>query len=220
RLGEAFAALLLVDAEAFELDPAEAAADAEDEASVGEMIEHDDLLGDTHRVVPGKYDHHRAKLDPVGAPGEVGQVLQHIRAHRVFREVVLDAPQRFEGERLGEIPEPQLVAVDVAVRAPLAGALKDHSHSDVHDFSSLSFAVLLAFRPRSRASSNVSPARARGATRGRVVTAARSPSDARSGWGAPRPMRSPEPRASNRKDSERGTPLRPALRGSTDRERR
>ena len=45
---------------------------------------------------------------------------------------MLDAPQRVEAERLGEVAEPQLVAVDVAVGAALALALEDDAHSDVH----------------------------------------------------------------------------------------
>ena len=124
RLDEAVAAVLLVDAEALELDAPETAADAEDEATVRHVVEHDDLLGDAHRVVPGQHDHHRAELDAVRAPGEVGQVLQHVGAHRVVGEVVLDAPQRLEAERLGEVAEPELVAVDVAVGAALAAPWK------------------------------------------------------------------------------------------------
>ncbi len=68
----------------------------------------------------------------VRAPGEVGQVLQDVGTHRVVGEVVLDAPQRFESERFGEIAEPQLVAVDVAVRAAVAAALENHCCPDVH----------------------------------------------------------------------------------------
>jgi hypothetical protein len=53
-LDEDLPAVLLVDAEALELDAAEAAPDAEDEAAVAHVVEHDDLLGDPHRVVPGR----------------------------------------------------------------------------------------------------------------------------------------------------------------------
>ena len=66
------------------------------------------------------------------APGEVAQVLQHVGTHRVVGEVVLDAPQRLEAERLGEVAEAELVPVDVAVGAPLALPLEDDAHADVH----------------------------------------------------------------------------------------
>ena len=43
-----------------------------------------------------------------GPPRHVGEELQHVGAHRVVGEVVLDAPDRLEPERLGEIGEPEL----------------------------------------------------------------------------------------------------------------
>ena len=39
------------------------------------VIEHGDLLGDLHRVVPGQHDHHRAEVDPLRLPGEVAELL-------------------------------------------------------------------------------------------------------------------------------------------------
>jgi hypothetical protein len=132
RLDEDRAALLLVDAEAFELDPAEPAADAEDQPPVREVIEHEHLLGDPDRVVPRQHDHHRAELDGARAAGEVRQVLQHVGTHRVVGEVVLDPPQRLEAEGLGQIREADLVPIDVAIGAALALSLEDDAHSDVH----------------------------------------------------------------------------------------
>ena len=59
----------------------------------------------------------------VRAAGHVGQELQHVRAHRVVGEVVLDAPDRVEAERLGEVGEAELVPVDLGVgpRRPTPG---------------------------------------------------------------------------------------------------
>src|SRR5207253_10205369 len=81
--GEALATLLLVDAETLELDATESAPDAEDEPAVREVIEHDDLLSDPHRIVPRQHDDHRAELQRLRTAREVCQVLQNVRTHRV-----------------------------------------------------------------------------------------------------------------------------------------
>ena len=77
--------------------------EAEDQAAVGDVVEHRDLLGRPHRVVPRQHHHHRAQLHALGAPRHVGEELQDVRAHRVVGEVVLDAPDRLEAERLGQV---------------------------------------------------------------------------------------------------------------------
>jgi hypothetical protein len=131
-LDEDLAALVHVDAEAFELDAAEPATQAEHDAAVRHVVEHRHLLGDADRVVPRQDDDHRAELHRVRAAGEVRQVLQHVRAHRVVGEVMLDSPDRLEAELLGEDAEPQLPLVDLAVAAIRIGALEDQRGADVH----------------------------------------------------------------------------------------
>src|SRR6185295_6164999 len=88
---EELARIVLVDAIALELHPAKPAAHAEDEAAVRLVIEYANLLGNAHRIVPGQYHDHRTELHARGAAGEVGQILQHVGAHRVVGEVMLDA---------------------------------------------------------------------------------------------------------------------------------
>src|SRR5262245_54306378 len=156
RLDEELAAVLLADAEAVELDPPEPPADAEHDAAVRQVVEHRHLLRNAHRVVPRQHHDHRAELDALRARGVPGQELEHVGAHRVLGEVVLDAPERLEAERFGEIAEAELVAVDVAIGAPVAHALEDHGHPDVHRPSS-------RFDPRSiRARGRRCPRRLRG----------------------------------------------------------
>jgi hypothetical protein len=62
------ARLRLVDPEALEFVAGEAAAEAQDGAAVRDMVEHDDLLGEAHRIVPGDDDHLGAERDPAGTP--------------------------------------------------------------------------------------------------------------------------------------------------------
>ena len=66
------------------------------------------------------------------AAGHVGEELQHVGAHGVVGEVVLDAPDRLEAERLGQVGEAQLVAIDLEIAALEVRVLKDASHADVH----------------------------------------------------------------------------------------
>ncbi len=83
--------------------------------------------------MPGQDDHHRAEIDPLGAPGHVRQELQHVGAHRVVGEVVLDAPDRVVAERLDEIGEPQLLPVHLVIGTHAARILEDDGGADVHD---------------------------------------------------------------------------------------
>ncbi len=91
-LDEGAAALVHVEAIAFELDAPEPASDAEDHAAIRHMVEHRHFFRDAHRVVPRQHDDSRAELDILGAAREIGQELRHVRAHRVVGEVMLDAP--------------------------------------------------------------------------------------------------------------------------------
>ena len=123
-LDEPSARLVHRHAEAAELDAPEAAADAEDDPTAGEVVEHRDAFGDAHRVVPGQHHDHRAELHVLGAPGHVRQELERVGHHRVAREVVLDRPDRVEPERFGQPGELQLVRVDLVV-GPRRRALED-----------------------------------------------------------------------------------------------
>ena len=132
RLDEARARLVHGQPEAVELDLARAAAEAQDEAAVGQGVEHRHFLGDAHRIVPGQHHHHRAERRAGGASRHVGEELQHVGAHRVVGEVVLDAPDGLKAERLGEIGEPELGHVDLAVRAHATRVLEDGGHAYLH----------------------------------------------------------------------------------------
>ena len=68
----------------------------------------------------------------LGAAGHVGQELEHIGAHRVVGEVVFDAPDRVEPERLGLAGQPELVGVDLVVGPRAPGVLEDDRQSNVH----------------------------------------------------------------------------------------
>ena len=131
-LDESLPRLVHVDPEALELHPAEPAPDAEDDAPAGDVVEHRDLFGHPHRVVPGEHHHHRAELRALGPAGHVGQELDDVRAHRVVGEVVLDRPDRLETERLGELREPELVPVDLVVGEGVVRILEDGGVADVH----------------------------------------------------------------------------------------
>ena len=69
-LVEAGPRFALVDAEPGELPPAQPPADTEDDPAVAakEGVEHIDVLGHPHRVVPGEHHHHRAQVDVLGDP--------------------------------------------------------------------------------------------------------------------------------------------------------
>src|SRR2546428_633510 len=129
---EALAGFVHRHAEAVELHLAGAAAEAEDQPAVGDVVEHRDFLGHAHRVVPRQHDHHRAELRLLRAAGHVGEELQHVGAHRVVGEMVLDTPYRLVAERLREIGQPQFVAIDLTIRAALLRILEHGRHSDVH----------------------------------------------------------------------------------------
>ena len=91
--------------------------------------------------MPGQHHDHGADLRPLRAPGHVGEELQHVGAHRVVREVVLDTPDRLERQRLRQVGQMQLVAIDLAIRPGLLRILEDARHPDVH-------ADLLSVLPR------------------------------------------------------------------------
>src|SRR5713226_2485649 len=125
RLDETRSRLVHRNAKALILDGRGAAAKAEDAAPAREHIEHRDLLGDTDRVVPWQDDDGGAECHILGASAEVGHQLNHVGAHRIAGEMVLDAPDGVEAERLGEVGQAAVVVVDLAIRL-----LTDVEHAD------------------------------------------------------------------------------------------
>jgi hypothetical protein len=97
------------------------------------VIEHRDLLDDPQRIVPREHDHHRPDRDPRRARRDPREELQDVGTHRVVGEVVLDAPDGVEAERLGEVGQPELARVDVVVGAAIEGVLEEGRHADAHD---------------------------------------------------------------------------------------
>jgi hypothetical protein len=47
---------------------------------------------------------------------------------------MLDAPQGFEAEGLGQIAQAKFVAIDIPIGTSFACSLKNDSHADVHIF--------------------------------------------------------------------------------------
>ena len=104
------------------------------------MVKQRDLLGDADRVVPRQHDHHGAQFGARGLSGHVGEELHSVRAHGVVGKVVFDGPDGVKAEGLSHLGEPQFLAVDLGVRAGVAGVLKRGCVADVHSIL-LSYAV-------------------------------------------------------------------------------
>ena len=129
-------AFVLVDAEPFEFAAREAAADAEDEAPVGVVIDQGDLLGEAHGIVPRHHDDHRAELDALRLPGEVRHQLGNVRADRVVVEVMLRRPDRVHPELFGHQAIAEFLAHEPPVRIPTQ-VLKAGTVAYMHAISSL-----------------------------------------------------------------------------------
>jgi hypothetical protein len=95
---KALATRIHVDPKALVLDAGEAAAEAQDHAAAGELIEQRDLFRSAQGIVPRKHDHARAQQGLRVLSGLVAQPLHGVRAHRVVVKMVLDGPERFEAE--------------------------------------------------------------------------------------------------------------------------
>ena len=131
-LDETRARIAHVLAEAVELDAPGAASESEDQPPAGQVVEHADLLGDAHRVVPRQHHHHRSELHARRAAGHVRQELQRIRTHRVIGEVVLHRPHRVEAERFGQTREAHVLFVHFAIGRVSARILENRRHTHVH----------------------------------------------------------------------------------------
>ena len=111
----------------------EAAAEAQDGAAVRDMVEHDDLLGEADRIVPGDDDHLGAERDPAGAAGEVGQRLQRIGAERIVAEMMLGDPDQVEAQLLRQHAILELLAEEPGVRIVMAALVREAgAHADMH----------------------------------------------------------------------------------------
>ena len=84
-------------------------------APVEHVVQGDVALGHGDRVVPRENDNHRAHVDALRPPREVGEELRRVVDHRVGREVVLHGPERIEPERLDQLAEAELLLVDLGV---------------------------------------------------------------------------------------------------------
>ena len=118
RLVEARVGLLHRDAEARELVPAIALADAEIEPSAGQQVKRRGLLGQQDRVVPRQDQHGGAEAQRRGARAEPGQQVEAGRDLAEAGEMVLDDKGAVKAERLG---------LDI-VLDPLAEALAAVGH--------------------------------------------------------------------------------------------
>ena len=130
-LVEALPGLVHVLAEAAVLHLGQAAAHPEDEPALGEVVEHDDLLGHPQRVVPRQDDRPRAELDRARPPGQVRERLRGVGAHRVVVEVVLDRPDGVVAERLGHLPK-RISEEHLLVGQVLVPVLEDEQDTDLH----------------------------------------------------------------------------------------
>ena len=134
---EQVAAFVLVEAKTVVLDARETASEAENHAAVGNVIEQRDLLCHADRIVPRQHDHARSELYVRGAASHVGEELQHVGAHRVVVEVMLDAPDGIEAKLLDHLGEAQLVAINLGIGKCVVGILEYCAISNVHDESLL-----------------------------------------------------------------------------------
>src|SRR5207249_4989119 len=112
--------LAVGDAEALELGRGGAAAGAELEAALGEVVEHGDALGDARRVVDGRgqVPERRADVDARGARGDEGQHdLRGGEVRVLLEEVVLDRPDVLEAVAVRGLGQ-----LDLAEEARVRGA--------------------------------------------------------------------------------------------------
>ena len=105
---------------------------AQYEPPVAQIVQHCNLLGHPHRVVPGQHAHHAPQPQIRRAPGHIGEKLQHIRAHRVIREMMLHPPDGLETQRLGQVGQTQFLAINPVIGSELARVLKNGGGSYVH----------------------------------------------------------------------------------------
>ncbi len=130
-LVEQLAGLGLVDPQALVFHPRQPAAEAHDHPAAGQVVEHADLFGQAHRVVPGHHDHLGAEPAGLGPGRQPGQVLQRVGGDRIVREMVLGDPDGLETELFGQQQLGHLLAQELVVRQ--RGVVGESSRdADVH----------------------------------------------------------------------------------------
>src|SRR5438132_6258504 len=107
-------------AEAVELAPAVALADAEIKAAVRQQVERRGLLGEQCRVVPRQHQHRRAEPQRRRLRRQIGQEVQRRRDLAKAGEMMLDKKHAVKAERLSLADVIDVVAVDLAVGRLLA----------------------------------------------------------------------------------------------------
>src|SRR5215472_8209323 len=81
-----------------------------------ERVQHVYVLGDAYRIVPGQHRDHRAQVNVPGDAGDIGKVLKRVCDHRVWREVMLDGPDRIESTRIRDARDVEFLVEDLTVR--------------------------------------------------------------------------------------------------------
>ena len=133
RLIEAPARFVHAETEGGELAAGEAAAHAEPEPALGEIVQHRGLFGDPQRIVPGQDHGGRAEIDIRTDGRHVGHELDVVRHERVVVEVVFGRPQAVEAQIGGSAGQPDLLVPHPGVGAILpAVAGENHHHADIH----------------------------------------------------------------------------------------
>ena len=142
---EAAARFVHAEAEGGEFAPGEAAAHAETEPALGEIVQHRGLFGDPQRIVPGQDDGRRADVDVRADGGHVGHELDVVRHERVIGEMVFGRPEAIEAEIGGGPGQTDLFVPYPAVGAVLpAVAGENHHHADIHGVSPCSCSCVFA----------------------------------------------------------------------------
>ena len=80
-----------------------AAAEAEMQGAPRQRVQHRDLFGDAHRMVPGQHQHRGAEPDIRAERGDMRHEEQRARRRVVVGEMVLQHPDRLVAKRLGEL---------------------------------------------------------------------------------------------------------------------
>ncbi len=112
------------------------AADAEDQAAVGELVDGRGLLGDPQRMAERQHLHCRADLHALGALGDGGGEDHRRGKHRALgREVQLGEPHGVEAEPLGRIDLREAIGEGRRL-AGARQALKFVEHAEFHRTSS------------------------------------------------------------------------------------
>ena len=150
RLVEAAARFVHAEAEGGELAAGEAAAHAEAEPALGQIVQHRGLFGDPQRIVPGQDHGGGADIDVRTDRRHVGHQLDVVRHERVVVEVMFGRPEAVEAQIGGEARQPDLLVPHAAVGAVLpAVAGENHHHADIHGVSPFSFTFVREMLSRS-----------------------------------------------------------------------